>query len=319
MVRTNLAESSIGVDLNGSFQVLIPRDTALPARGRFTAPTVKSQSGLEVRLLKGESSRPADNELLRRVILDRSQVAAAGRYPVVFTVYVSPTSELKVECRAQSTGRKLKIALDPPEEQIRVTKSPEALAVPITPPTKALPIDDGWGTAYVLLDCSGSMGEDRLDQIKSGVAGFVKEAIKTYRVGLIRFDTHATLLCEPTTDASRLEGEAKTIVASGATNMAEAISLARTKLNERAGARAILIVTDGRPTSLDDCVKEAGAAKQDGIQVIAIGTSEAQETLLKELASKPELGRKVPSADFSGAISSSCDLLPKPKMTKPRK
>ncbi len=319
MVRTNVAESTIGVELNGSFQVLIPRDTALPARGRFTAPTVKTQSGLEVRLLRGESSRAADNDLLRRVILDQSQVAAAGRYPVVFTIYMSPTSDLKVECRAQSTGRRLKVVLDPPEEQAKPQNVTKAPAAPVSGPGKAPPVDDGWGTVYVLLDCSGSMGEDRLDQIKSGVAGFVKEATKTYRVGLIRFDTHATLLCEPTIDASRLEGEAKTIVASGATNMAEAISLARTKLDERAGARAILIVTDGRPTSLDDCVKEAGAAKHDGIQVMAIGTSEAQETLLKELASTPELGRKVPSADFSSAISSSHDLLPKPKTTKPRK
>ncbi len=328
MALSGVTPRSIGIDLEGSFRVLVPKGTTVPARHSFTVPTVKSQSGLEVLLLEGESPRTAGNEMLRRVVLDSSQVAAADRYPVVFTVFLNAKSEIKIDCRAQSTGRKLKIAVETPADQ---EKSADAQGKPqtgaldgkletqVSVPAKAPPIDDGWGTVYVLLDCSGSMGEDRLDQIKSGVAGFAKEATKTYRVGLVRFDTHATLLCEPTIEVSRLEGEAKTIVASGATNMAEAISLARTRLNERAGARAILIVTDGRPTSLDDCVKEAGAAKQDGIQMIAIGTSEAQETLLKELASKPELGRKVPSGDFSGAISSSCDLLPKPKIIKPGK
>ena len=313
-MRTSVAESSIGVDLNGSFQILIPRDTALPARGRFTAPTVKSQSGLEIRLLKGESSRPSDNQLLRRVILDRSQVAAAERYPVVFTIYMSPSSELRIECRAQSTGRKLRVALDPPEDQ---AKGQNAARKPETPPVgpgKTQPVDDGWGTVYVLLDCSGSMGDDRLDQVKTGVADFAKGATKTYRVGLIRFDTHASLLCEPTKDMGRIEAEVKSIVASGSTNMAEAISLARQKLGELGGTRAILIATDGKPTSVEECLREAAAAKQDGIEMIAIGTSDAQEDLLKRLASKADLGRKVPSASFSTAISSACSLLPKPKV-----
>ncbi len=313
MVYSDVTRSSIGVELDGAFRVLIPKDTPFPARQKFAVPTARVRSGLELRFLQGESPRGVDNQLVLRVVVDRSQVAAAGRYPLLFTIYVNGNGELKVECRAQSTGRKLKIAVDPEAGIGRNADSGRSGLEKRVAQNAPGSAEEGPGTVYMLMDCSGSMGDNRLDQVKLGVLAFAKQATKIYRVGLVRFDTHASVLCDPTKDVGRLEEGMKSIIASGATNMAEAVSTAREKLKGCGGVRAMVIATDGKPTSVEGTLREGEAAKNDGILVITIGTREAQADLLKKLASRSELGKKVTSDSFSEAIASAYALLPTPK------
>jgi hypothetical protein len=54
-------------------------------------------------------------------------------------------------------------------------------------------------------------------------------------------------------------------------------------------------------------------AKADKIDIITIGTDDADQTFLKNLASSTQLGSKVSREAFSSTISSSVKLLPLPK------
>ena len=176
-----------------------------------------------------------------------------------------------------------------------------------------------WGKVYILLDCSGSMAGYKIDQAKQGVLDFAIDAIrKEYLVGLIRFDTRATHITEPTSDTTRLESHMKGITASGSTNMAEAIGLAHAMLKALDAPRVIVIATDGQPNNANDAIREGESAKRDGIEMITIGTDDAVQAFLKKLASRTDLGTKVPAEMFAKAISSAHLLLPGPLKMVPR-
>ncbi len=95
--------------------------------------------------------------------------------------------------------------------------------------------------------------------------------------------------------------------------MAKAINLAHELLREIPGTRIIVVVTDGMPNGPGDPIASLNAgqsAKSNGIDIIAIGTDDADQDFLKRLASRAELGIKVPSKQLEKTISSSAKMLP---------
>jgi Mg-chelatase subunit ChlD len=167
---------------------------------------------------------------------------------------------------------------------------------------------------YLVIDTSGSMADSKLEQAKQGALDFAKDAFrKEYAVGLISFNSAVRLICEPTNDKAVLKQSIDGLNASGSTNMSEAISLAHEHFNSIQNTRVMVIVTDGQPDNVKKTLNEATNAKQDGIDIITIGTDDADQQFLKSLATRSELGSKVSKAVFSQAISSASNLLPPPK------
>lgn len=173
------------------------------------------------------------------------------------------------------------------------------------------------GYAYLVVDCSGSMAGDKLNQAKKGCLTFVKDAlIKGYLTGLIQFDSSALHLCEPQREISVLDQYLKKMEAGDATHMAKAIRLAHEKLNQRGGTRVMVIITDGMPNGPYDpeVSLEAGQnAKKDGIDIITIGTDDADQKFLRRLASRTELGIKVSGKQLERSIASTAKMLPRGK------
>ena len=90
------------------------------------------------------------------------------------------------------------------------------------------------------------------------------------------------------------------------THMAKAIDLATRLLKGMTGARVIVIVTDGMPNGTGDpnaSLKAGYDAKRSGIDIIAIGTDDADKEFLKRLASRTELGVKVESKNLEKTIT----------------
>ncbi|MCL2150416.1 MAG: VWA domain-containing protein [Dehalococcoidia bacterium] len=167
---------------------------------------------------------------------------------------------------------------------------------------------------YLLTDCSGSMSGYKLDQAKQGILNFATDALKNdYRVGLISFDTEARLICEPVGDIQILTPGVRAMRVGGSTNMVKAIKLAHDKLKGLVGTRVIVMATDGMPDNADATLKAARAAKDAGIDFIAIGTDDANQNFLGKLATRQDLAAKVSSDMFAQAIASASNLLPAPR------
>jgi len=155
------------------------------------------------------------------------------------------------------------------------------------------------------------MAREKLNQAKKGALRFAEDASsKGYSTGLIQFDSSSSLLSEPTGEISVLERYLAGMVAGGSTNMAAAIRLAHRQLVGRTGFRTMVIITDGIPDNVGDSLKAGKDAIKDGIDIITIGTDDADQDFLKKLSSRAELGIKVSREHFEQSIASSAKMLP---------
>jgi uncharacterized protein YegL len=174
--------------------------------------------------------------------------------------------------------------------------------------------DNFKGMVYLVVDCSGSMEGNKISQVKRGILEFAQDATKTdYLVGLIKFDTSAAHLCEPKNDIADLAVHLDKINAKGSTNLAAAINMAREHLTDTDFTRVMVVATDGRPDGTQSALEAGRIAKADGIDIITIGTDDADLGFLKKLATSVELGNKVCSEQFGKAIGAAHLLLPDPR------
>jgi len=170
------------------------------------------------------------------------------------------------------------------------------------------------GHVYLLVDKSASMTGDKISQAKKGALNFAKEALnKGYYTGLIQFDSSSKLLCEPFKDISSIEKAIAKMETGDNTHMAKAINLAHNLLKGRFGMRVMVIVTDGMPNGESDpaaSLRAGEEAKKAGIDIIVIGTDDADQGFLKRLASRSELGVKVDNKKLEKTITDSARMLP---------
>jgi Mg-chelatase subunit ChlD len=167
------------------------------------------------------------------------------------------------------------------------------------------------GFVYLVVDCSVSMDGEKLNQAKKGAFNFAKDALaKEYYTGLVRFESVAAHLCEPMRDIETLHRYLQKMEVGGSTNMAEAIRLTTEKLKDKAGFRVMVIVTDGMPDNSQLALEEAQEAKNNRIDIITIGTDDADEEFLKKLASRTDLNVMVASNQLERGIASAVKMLP---------
>lgn len=165
----------------------------------------------------------------------------------------------------------------------------------------------------LLIDCSDSMGGgSKMDQAKAGAIGFARTAIeRRYEVGLLRFDSCAMLLLQPQGTVEAIAATARQLSPAGSTNMADAIRTASNSFDRRHRERVLCLVTDGMPDSRDDALAAAAEAKRAAIEIMAIGTDDADHAFLDCLVTRKELSRKVAVPQLNQAITDMARLLPR--------
>lgn len=167
---------------------------------------------------------------------------------------------------------------------------------------------------YLLIDCSSSMNGDKIEQAKNGAADFAKDAVeKGYLVGLIKFDSQAAHLSNPSDDLNYFNNQINEMMARDSTNMTDAIQIAIEKLVGKTGNRVICLVTDGAPNNPNSALAAAQLAKDAGIKIITIGTDDADKNFLALIATQKDLSLEVDSKKLGEGIKSMAKLLPKPK------
>jgi len=165
--------------------------------------------------------------------------------------------------------------------------------------------------AYLVIDCSSSMHGNNIAQAQKGAIEFAAEAIKKgYSIGIIKFADYASAICELSSELSAISNKLSELIPGGSTNMAEGIILSIEKMYSIKGLRSIVIVTDGFPNNQSDALDAAKNAKETGIEIITIGTDDADKDFLAKLASNQSMSMKVSRELLSKSIASAVLMLP---------
>jgi Mg-chelatase subunit ChlD len=169
------------------------------------------------------------------------------------------------------------------------------------------------GTVFLMMDCSNSMEwpDTKIIQAKNGAVGFAQQAIeKGYRIGVIRFSTDSDIVLESSNKIGDIKSAVERLEVYGGTNMAAAIGDAVIQLKACLGERVMCIVTDGQPDNVEDAHSAARQAKREKIDIITIGTDDADLAFLEEIATRKDLAMKVERKMLQQAIIDASKLLP---------
>lgn len=145
----------------------------------------------------------------------------------------------------------------------------------------------------LVIDRSGSMDGQKITDARAAAKGFVDRMdLSTSQVGLVSFSDAASLDQVLTQNAGPVRAAIDALVADGATNIADAITLAQGELagprHRPANQRALILMSDGQPTAGGDPRAAAAAAKAAGTRIFTIGLgSDVDPNLMRDLASAP--------------------------------
>jgi len=156
-------------------------------------------------------------------------------------------------------------------------------------------------TLILLIDTSGSMGDYlsgmvKMDAAKDAIREFIRSKFlmnQGDKIGIVSFGEFATVIEKPSTNYEHLENRANALVPNGATSMYEGMGLSIDLLSSLPGAKRIVMLTDGVPTTtgrlaIINLAKKA-ASKQIVIDTVGVGSPfdimGYDESLLRRIAS----------------------------------
>ncbi len=263
--------------------IIIRRNLPIPAqntRAYLYATHGGANDRLEVYLTQGESRTPLDCSILGKYVFSGIRPTQAEVTVDVGLSY-DANGVVQVEARQRDTGHALGMQVEAvPDDLSWLGRPPEASKTVIP----AEPV-----RVYLLIDVSSSMAGPPLDEAKAAARAFLDRCdFTTAEVGLIAFSDQVTLQAEATDNARRLQAAIARLEADGTTNLSDALKLAHEKLTSRDRARYVVLLTDGYPDAPEDAVWMAAETREDGIQIVAIGTGDADRDYLRRLSNTDE-------------------------------
>ena len=276
---------TIAVSPDGSSYVndiVIRRNVAIPA-GNSKAYLHETHGGsntrLEVYLTQGESDAPLDCTILGKYVF--SEIHPTGK-EVTVDVGLSYDSNGVVQVQAiqRDTRRRLPMAVEAVPDDLSWLAAPERPTV--------------GGEAelirvFLLIDVSASMTGQPLVEAQTAAGEFLSKCdFTTMEVGLISFSSLVALQSGATSNVRRLYAAVNRLEAQGSTNLTDALEMARGQLVASDRKRYIVILTDGFPDAPESAVEQAMAARKQGIEIVAIGTGDADRDYLRRMASSEQ-------------------------------
>lgn len=163
----------------------------------------------------------------------------------------------------------------------------------------------------LLLDTSGSMAGKKIQQAKSGAVDFAHSAgQKGYSTALAVFADRAAMVCDPVMDSVALARKIENLdvgIVGGSTDLAAGLTLAA-KFGE---LEAVVVVTDGASNDNRAALDSASVLKSRGVEIICIGTDDADRNFLALLATRSDLATHVSPWKLHAAITEASRMLPR--------
>jgi len=154
----------------------------------------------------------------------------------------------------------------------------------------------------LLFDVSGSMddttpqGFTQLQALKLAASELVhRQDFGVDEMGLVAFASGAKILSRPVRELDQLTGSIRHLDAGGMTNLERGIDVARDTLKDSRGEPWILLFSDGKPKTQQEgkdaealAYAAAERAREQGVQIVAIGTGLADRGILEKVTGNPD-------------------------------
>ncbi|MDX2037694.1 MAG: Hsp70 family protein [Isosphaeraceae bacterium] len=277
---------SVAVSADGSKYVndiIIRRNSPIPAES--TRSYLHELHGgavdrLEIYLTQGESDVPLDCSILGKYVF-------SGFHPTDAEVRVEVTMSydadgvVQVSAIQGDTRHALAMTVEPVGDDLSWLGRPPATRESVA---EAVPT-----RVYLAIDVSSSMAGSPLFAAQQAARAFLDKCDFTrMEVGVISFSDHATLHCDAVDNPRAIQAALLRLEADGTTNLADAIQIARTKLMLMDRRRFIVILTDGFPDAPEAAVEQAREAREEGIDIVAIGMGAADLAYLERISGTQE-------------------------------
>lgn len=264
--------------------VIVPKDRQLPCResrpykhrGRRN-----ESSRMEVFVTQGESESPQDVTYLGLHVIHDVPPSPTGAHVVDVEYGYDASGVVHVAAKLRSTGQALRVSVEslPPDVPARFLLCPD---------------QDGQRshvTAYLAFDLSGSMNGAPIREAQRAALEFLKNTDLSHcSLGIVGFSDRVLTKIEASQNARKLEKAigALRVGETGGGNRTDPFRELEALLRKPEGPRFAIVLADGVWADQDAAVRRAGACKERGIDVIAIGFGGADEAFLRRLASSDE-------------------------------
>lgn len=155
----------------------------------------------------------------------------------------------------------------------------------------------------LLLDCSGSMSGSKLAEMKQAAGEFVQRQSQSHhQLAVVGFDDVARVAAPLTEQTTSVLTAVNGLQLGGGTNMADGLRTAAAALAAPADHKYVLLFTDGLPNSAPDTLSEASTCLAQQIQVVAVGTGDADAAFLGQVTRNPSLVFPAAAGQFEHAF-----------------
>jgi molecular chaperone DnaK len=277
---------TIAVSPDGSSyinDIVVRRNLSIPAsntKSYLHETHGGSNTRLEVYLTQGESAAPLDCTILGKYVFSDIHATDAEVTVDVGLSYDS-NGVVQVHATQRDTGHRLPMAVEP---------VPDDLAwLGLPPQRQAAGGEAELIRVLLLIDVSASMTGEPLVEAQTAAEEFLSKCdFTTMEVGLISFSSLVALQSAATSNVRRLHAAVNRLEAQGSTNLTDALEMARGQLVATDRKRYVVILTDGYPDAAESAVEQALGARRQGIEIVAIGTGDADRDYLRRLASSQQ-------------------------------
>lgn len=265
-------------------EVMIQRNAPIPAKQtkRHELAVGRDDSGvLEVYMLQGESQRPLETNALGRWSFE--SVPGNRKGSVDIDVTYEYDEDGVVHVTASVGGKALSAPrIDRDDRDLRWTEE--------DPATHNVPDL----SVALVIDVSGSMSGEKLDEAKSACEGFInvlEEAGAADRICLVPFGDTARLAAALGTAPGQVRQAVRALRTEGWNDFVGGLRVAWQELSQGQGRRVIVFLTDGQATDQEetDTLRARDVIVDGNGEIIVRGVRGADEAFLRKLDSGSEL------------------------------
>lgn len=142
----------------------------------------------------------------------------------------------------------------------------------------------------MLVDSSGSMTGGKLEEVMNAATIFAgSQDLSQHLLAVVDFDSAARQITPLTHDLANIENALSQMDARGGTAMGDGLRVAQKTLSKSDRRNHILLFTDGKPNSQETALAMAYRVRAINIQIVAIGTGDADRSFLSSLTGDPNL------------------------------